>query len=137
VVLQHKGLYDDALECYEKSLAIAEAVHVPIHEATAKCDKNIGSILLIRRETERALEMYQKDLATCELVHGKDHAETGKAHKNIGWVLFHLESYELALDHCRTALAIQVAVLGPELPDVTSTGRLFALTRDAMTNEEP
>lgn len=136
VVLQHKGLYDDALDSYQKSLEIAESVHGPTHDATAKCYNNIGSILRIRRDSEGALEYYRKNLATCELLHGKDHADTALAHKNIGWALFHMESHELALEHCRIALATQVSTLGPDHPDATSTGRLIALIRDAMTSEE-
>jgi hypothetical protein len=65
------GLYVDALEMYQKSLAIWRSVHGgEQHPDIATSYNNIASVYAQQGKLDAALEMYQKGLAIMRSVHG-------------------------------------------------------------------
>jgi tetratricopeptide (TPR) repeat protein len=77
------GLYDLALEWYEKALTIRVKALGPEHTDTASSYNNMGFTYEKLGDYSKALELYQRALAILEKRLGKDHPNTKKVVHNI------------------------------------------------------
>ena len=107
-----------ALDAYERALAIDEKVYGPEHPTAAICADNIGQILKAQGDLEGALEWAKRALAIFEKVYGPEHPTVAICANNIGQILKAQGDLEGALEWTKRALAIGEKVYGPEHPTV-------------------
>ena len=69
------GMYQDALELHEKSLAIMVQVHGEHHPHVAASYHNIASVYSKQGKLDKALELHEKSLAIWVQVHGEHHPD--------------------------------------------------------------
>jgi len=120
-VYDDQGDYAQALEWYEKDLAICEKVLGKEHPNTAVTYNNIALVYTHQGDYAQALEWYEKALAIREKVLGKEHPSTATTYNNIALVYTHQGDYAQALEWYEKALAIDEKVLGKEHPDTATT----------------
>ncbi|MEW5936597.1 MAG: tetratricopeptide repeat protein [Candidatus Thermoplasmatota archaeon] len=101
-----KGEYDDALQYYEKSMAVMEKVDDKYGIAAAL--NNIGIVHLYRGELEKALEYYGRSLEMFEKIGDK----RGIVHSLCGLAETHLEmgKDQTALENAEKAVGIAVEI---------------------------
>jgi CHAT domain-containing protein len=101
-----QGHYAQALEHYQKSLAIAESLGEKRRIATIY--GLIGNVYFAQSDYAEALDYFQKGLALSEEV--KDEQRTAIALSQIGGVYHALGDYTQALEFYQKSLAIQEAI---------------------------
>ena len=126
-VLDDMGNYPKALQFYEKSLKIKEAVLGPEHPDTAGTYNNIGEVYRVKGDYPKALEFYEKSLKIKEAVLGSEHPDTAGTYNNMAATYDEMGDYPKALDFYEKALKIKEAVLGPEHPGTAQTYYNLAL----------
>ena len=118
-----------ALDAYEKALAIEEKVYGPEHPTVAILANNIGQILQAQGDLAGALEWTKRALAIGEKVYGLEHPDVAIRANNIGTILKAQGDLNGALKWTKRALAIDEKVYGPEHPTVAiranNIGQIF------------
>jgi tetratricopeptide (TPR) repeat protein len=92
------GQYVEALEWYQKALAIDEIVLGKEHPSTATTYNNIATVYHNQGDYTKALEWYQKALAIQEKVLGKEHPDTATTYNGIAFVYHSQGDYTMALE---------------------------------------
>ena len=108
------GDYDNALEYYNKALAIFEKVLGTEHLHTASTYNSIGCVYNSMCDYDKALDYTNKALAICEKVLGTEHPDTALTYNSSGVVYHSMGDYDKALEYYNKALAIYEKVLGTE-----------------------
>ena len=106
--------YDEALEIYDKALAIRQQLLGENHH-------DIGNVYYSLGDYDTALEYYKKDLAICQQVFGENHPDTAASYGNIANVYYNKGDYDTALENYEKALAIRQQVLGENHPDTATS----------------
>jgi len=109
-----RGKEEDAMQQYQKALAIFLEAHGPEHPSTASIYQKIGNLLQRQGKVEEAMQQYQKVLVICLEVHGPEHASTAQVYHCIGDVLRRQGKYEEAMQQYQKVLEIRLKTLGPE-----------------------
>ena len=120
LVYDSQGNYAQALEHYNKALAIYQKVHGENHPLTATSYNNIGVVYGKQGEYAKALEYCEKALAIRLKVYGENHPDTATSYNNIGFIYDAQGNYTKALEYHHKALAILRKVYGENHP-LTST----------------
>ena len=115
-----QGYYQEALEWYEKALAIQETVLGKEHPDTATTYNNIAEAYNSMGKYEMALEWHNKALNVKDKVLGKEHPDTATTYNNIAGVYHKMGEYPKALEWYNKALAIVEKVLDKEHPDTAT-----------------
>ena len=118
---------DEALENFEKALAIEETFMGSAHAST---HDSIGFALLAKKDYAGARFHHEKALNMYEHVYGSKHELVAKSHSNIGLALYPTGDLEGALFHHEQALAIRERVLGSDHRFTSAT--LSHITRIQM-----
>jgi hypothetical protein len=113
--------YKEAMEWYERALAIRENVLGTEHFDIGIIYNNIAWVIKGLGEYDKALEWYKKAITTFEKVLGKEHPDTATTYNNIAEVYRSQGEYAKALEWYKKALAIDEKVLGKEHPDTAAT----------------
>jgi tetratricopeptide (TPR) repeat protein len=111
-----RGNYDAALQWYQKSVALQEALGDRAGLATSY--NNIGEVCRARGDYAAALEWYEKSVATQEAL--GDYAGLATSFSNIGGVYFALGDFQLALNWLQQAIQI-----GEQLGDRAALAQRF------------
>jgi tetratricopeptide (TPR) repeat protein len=119
--LKHVAQHDEALEYYQKALAIRLKQLGPDHPDVANSYNNIGEIHRAKAEYDKALEYYQKSLAIVLKQLGADHPYVATSYNNIGLVHKAKAEYDKALEYYQKSLAIMLKQLGPDHPSVATS----------------
>jgi len=109
--------FNDALEMFNKALAIREKVLGKEHPGTAESYNNIGIVMRAMGDNVGAVEMFNKALTIKEKVYGKEHPSTATSYNNIGNMMVAMGDNVGALKMYNKALAIREKVLGKQHPD--------------------
>ena len=72
-----KGEYDNAIEYYEKSLAIRLKFHGDKHPSIGRSYNNLGTVWRAKGEYDKAIDYLEKSIAIRLKVHGEKHPSTG------------------------------------------------------------
>jgi tetratricopeptide (TPR) repeat protein len=115
------GKYSEALECFQKALAIREKVLGEEHPDTVATYNNIALVYSCQENYAKAMEWLQKALAIREKIRGKEHPLTAATYNNIADVYSRQGDYAKGLELYQKALAIREKVLGKEHPDTITT----------------
>jgi len=103
-----------AIESFEHSLQIREAILGKEHPAAAIMHNSIGTVYSKQGEHARALASYRQALLIEEQVLGAEHPDTAATYANIGNLYYLQRDYEASLKFFTTALDVVESVLGPE-----------------------
>ena len=115
------GDFPQAMNYYQKALAIREKVLGSEHPDTAASYNNIGLLYHDQGDYPQALNYYQKALSIREKVLGMEHPGTARSYNNIG-ILYKVQGdFSKALSYYQKALAIYEKVLGLEHPDTAAS----------------
>ena len=98
--------FDNAMECYIKSLRIYKRCYGKDHEFIIDLMHNMGSIFFEAKSYDKALKCYGQALESCFKLLGDSHEKTGELSKNMGEVLVALKNYDAALDHYHNAATV-------------------------------
>lgn len=109
-----QGSYDNALEYYEKALAISEKASGPEHESIAPVYSNIAMGHKEKGNYEKALEYNYKALAIFEKELGHEDPSTATVYNNIAEIYHTQEHYDNAVEYYSKAIAIFEAVYGTD-----------------------
>ena len=90
--------YTDALEYYQKTLAIRERVLGGEHQDTAESYNDIGHIYVAQEKYNEALEEYHKARAINERVLGAAHPQVALDYGNMGCIYEFIGDYDSALE---------------------------------------
>ena len=112
-----QGKYGDALEWYNKALAINEKVLGTEHPDTASTYNNIAYVYDNQGKYYDALVWHEKALLIREKVLGTEHLDTATTYNNIANVYADQGKYDDALELYKKALTIREKELGTEHPD--------------------
>jgi len=118
--LRIRAEFAGAKSCYERALAIAEAMHGPNHSEVAIRVNNLGSVLLGLGDLAGAKAHFERTLAIMEKIYGPNHPKVATAVNNLGMVLRALRDLPGARASFERALRIDEAVYGPEHPEVAT-----------------
>jgi tetratricopeptide (TPR) repeat protein len=105
--LDEKEEYNEALEYYQKSLAVRLKQLGPDHPSVALSYNNIGLAYSNKGEYDQALEYYQKSLAIRLKKLGADHPDVANSYNKIGYSQLSLKNPAAALAAARKARAIK------------------------------
>jgi len=109
-----QGKYAQALEYYQKALAIEEEVYGKDHPAVADSCIRIGEVLAYQGKEKQALEYYLQALNIKEKLDSKGHEEVAQLYNDIGRILFQQGRHEEAIKYYLKNLAICKKVFGKE-----------------------
>ncbi len=109
-----QGNYDNALEYYEKALAISEEASGPEHESIAPVYSNIAMVHKEEGNYEKALEYNYKALAIFEKELGNEDSSTATVYNNIAEIYHIQENYVNALEYYTKAIEIFESVYGTD-----------------------
>lgn len=115
-LLQKK--YPQALENFQKALAIGEKIWSSENLILATVLSNIGSVYHAQNDSKAALEYYTRALDVDIKVLGPEHPNVAHLYNNIGIVNEVLGNSRIALENFTKALDIGIKRLGPEHPDI-------------------
>ena len=119
--LKHVAQHDEALEYYQKALAIRLKQLGPDHPDVANSYNNIGMVYDAKGEYDQALEYCQKSLATMLKQLGPDHPSVATSYNNIAFVYKAKKDLPKAKEYWGKAYAILLKKLGPNHPDTKVT----------------
>ena len=112
--------YHNALEYYQKSLAIYKKLVGSEDLVLAMSLNNVGSTFNLQGDQQKALEYHNRALAIRQKVLGSQHPDVAQSLYNIGGVHATNGDYKESLEYLRRALAIREKVLAPGHPLVAS-----------------
>ena len=121
-----------ALDAYEKALAIDEKVYGPEHPSVARDANNIGLILKAQGDLEGALEWAKRALAILEKVYGPEHPTVAIYANNIGQILQDQGDLAGALEWTKRALSILEMAYGKDNPSTRTVARNLWAIKEAM-----
>ena len=126
--LKHVALHDEALEYYQKSLAIWLKQLGSDHPRVITSYNNIGEVYNKKGEYDKALEYHQKSLAIRLKQLGADHPDVAQSYNNIAVVYKAKKDLPKAKEYWGKAHAILLKKLGPNHPHTKLVkGQLDAL----------
>ena len=118
IVYNYQGKYDQALEYYQKALAIRLKKLGADHPNVADYYNNIAIVYNNQGKHDQALEYYQKALAIYLKKLGVNHPNVASCYNNIAAVYNYQGKYDQALEYSKKALKIRLKKLGVDHPDV-------------------
>ncbi len=124
-VHRHQGHYDDALEYYERSLALHEHME---NTPRSRVLLGLATTLAQTGEYEQALEYQHQALAEGKERFGSMHPSEATALSNIGVTYSKWGKPEKALEYKLQALALWRKTLEPEHPNITDAMHNLSLT---------
>ena len=115
------GYYHQALDWYQKALAIREKGNGKEHLDTASTYHNIAMVYVCLGDYPKALELLLRALEISEKALGKVHPETTIEYSCIAVVYAHKGDYSKALGLFQKVFAIRERVLGNDHPDTATS----------------
>lgn len=110
--------YDEAIEYFQKALAIDTIVFKGQPEKAAVLYNYLGSAWKAKGEYDFAIDYQEKALAIYIRVLGEKHPNVAQCYDDIGWVWEDKGDYDRALEYYEKALTIDYAVFGNKHPNV-------------------
>ncbi|CAF1286407.1 unnamed protein product [Adineta steineri] len=114
----NQGEYPEALEYYEKSLAIDQKTLPSNYPNLAHSYNNIGIVYNNMGDYPKALSFHEKALAFRQQSLPSNHPDLGASYNNIGWVYCNMGDYSKALSYYEKDLAILQQSLPSNHPDL-------------------
>jgi tetratricopeptide (TPR) repeat protein len=108
--------YDNAIELYEKSLAIYLKIHGDNHPLIGKAYNNLGSVWNDKGDYDKAIGYYEKSLGLYLRVHGINQSDLEEIPNNLGLAFGNKGSYVRAIEHYEKSLAISITTHGSHHP---------------------
>eukprot|EP00002_Diphylleia_rotans_P032200 TRINITY_DN6743_c0_g1_i2.p1 TRINITY_DN6743_c0_g1~~TRINITY_DN6743_c0_g1_i2.p1 ORF type:complete len:1319 (+),score=262.68 TRINITY_DN6743_c0_g1_i2:1073-5029(+) len=119
-ILYSQRKYQDAIQCYRKSMDLHFDAFGSNHPTVASLYDNFGLIHYSSGNYADALDCYANSLELRKGIYGEIHLEIACSHQNLGLVYLNQGSFDLALDHFRQSLAMRSSLLGKSHPDTTA-----------------
>ncbi len=134
---QKDGNYEESQNCFNKAIAIQQAILPADHPDLATSYHNLASLLKAKGSYNRALEYYEKTLAIDRLKYGNMHRYVANDLNSIGSVYAKKEAWEQAIEAYSSCLEIREKVLKPNHSSIATTysnlGNVYAAKGDAQT----
>jgi tetratricopeptide (TPR) repeat protein len=108
--------YDNAIDSYEKSLAIYLKLHGDNHPLIGKVYNSLGSVLNDKGDYDKAVYFYEKSLGIFLQMHSVNQLELEETHNNFGLALGNKGNYVKSIEHYEKALSISIMVNGYQHP---------------------
>jgi eukaryotic-like serine/threonine-protein kinase len=121
VLLARQGKLPEALDRFQRALALFEAALGPDHPHVAKTLENVANVRRSQGELAKARADYERALAIGERALGPKHPGVARSLGNLGALLADTGELAEALVHHRRALGILEGSLGPDHPDVATS----------------
>lgn len=115
------GKLEEALQYYEKALAIRQTIFGEYNTSVADTYNAMGNVYLEMSEAEKGAEMMEKALTIYRSLYGEDSAHVGYTLNNIGNTLRNEGLNKEAKDRYLQALQIITNVFGEVNPSVITT----------------
>ena len=131
-----RGDYKNALDYFEKALAINERVLGTEHPDTARIYNNMAGVFSDQGDYEKAMKYYRKALSIRKNVFGTEHPDTAWVYSNMSFTLREQGDYKKSLEYCGKALSIREQVLGIEHIDTAMSYSCMATLFSDMNDSE-
>ena len=122
------GNYNQALEHYEKSLAIRIRTLDCDHPDVANLYNNFGEAWVSKGNFDKSLEYYEKSLAIRLKTFGEEHPDVAISYNNIGSAWNSKDEYDKAMKFHEKCLVILLKILGEEHPSVATSYNNIGIT---------
>lgn len=129
----HKGDYDNALDCFKKSLNSQNESYL----IKANTYNNLGVMYKDMGDYKASIECIEKALEYWRQDYGDDYYLVGNAYNNLGVTYSELDSTELALEHYNKALQLWKNAFGEDNYSVAlSYNNIGCIYRNLKQNDE-
>ncbi|CAH3181914.1 unnamed protein product, partial [Porites lobata] len=117
------GIYNQAKEYYEKSLAIRKEIYGEHHGDVATNYNNLGTVYSDLGQYIQAKEYHEKSLAISKEICGdhEHHGDVATSYNNLGLVYSNLGQYNQAKEYHEKSLAISKEIYGEHHGDVATS----------------
>ena len=112
------GDYDQALQCFQKTLKLSEDILGPSHPDVSKILNNLGVVYYNKGEHEQVLRYLQRSLKIMTDALGHHHPNVAMSNNNLGVAYYNKGDYTQALEYYRRAMKIWEQTLGPDHPQL-------------------
>jgi eukaryotic-like serine/threonine-protein kinase len=120
-VHQSLGMYAEAFDLAERSLAIRRETMGDEHALTAVSLNRLGDVLMLKGRFAQAEEAHRQALAVQRRLFGREHESVAASLNHIGEVLRHRGAYAEAEAFHREALGLRRSLFGAEHPEVATS----------------
>ena len=121
LVSKDLGLYNQAKENHEKSLAITKEIYGEHHGDVARSYNNLGNVYSALDQYNQAKEYHEKSLAIRKEIYGEHHGDVAASYNNLGTVYSDLGQYNQAKEYHEKSLAIKKEIYGEHHGDVATS----------------
>jgi tetratricopeptide (TPR) repeat protein len=110
--LNSLGRHSEALQYYEKALAIDLQNYGEKHKDVAICINNVGQVWFDLQEYEKARQYFEKAITLFKEIGGEKNKHVAISLSNLAKTFHGLEDYNSALEYGEKALAIDLELFG-------------------------
>jgi tetratricopeptide (TPR) repeat protein len=135
-VLQKQGKLDEALELYEKSLALKQKSVGGNHSTVADSYNNIANVLQEQGKLKEAIVIYKKSLAIKKNALGEEHMSVVHTYNNLANAYIKLDELYEASELYEKILTIKNAQLGEDNEALADTYIDIGILREAEDEKE-
>lgn len=114
VALYALGRYDEAVEEYERALAIRVETLGPTHPNVGAALNNLANAYGQRGRLKEAWYHHKRALELRRMALGSEHPEVASSLQNLGNVALRMRKFDVALEHNLKALELRERLLGPD-----------------------
>jgi CHAT domain-containing protein/Tfp pilus assembly protein PilF len=130
--LKQQGRYPEAIQQYEKAVALAPKVYGPDHLNTATLMNNLAFLYDAAGRYEESEKMHLRSLKIRETQLGKDHLDVAQSLNNLATLYYAMGRYDDAEPLMKRGLQIRQARLGKNHPlvadSLSNLGGLYNVT---------
>ncbi|ETO35027.1 hypothetical protein RFI_02048, partial [Reticulomyxa filosa] len=134
IIYNSKGDYNEATDCYKKSLKIRLSKLGPDHISVATLYNNLGNAYKNKGEYNKAIEYHKKSLEIRWQKLGPDHPDVATSYSNLGSAYESKGSHQNAIEYHTKSLEIRLKKLEPDHPDIATSynnlGNIFENKED-------
>lgn len=116
LLYKEQGWHEQALEWFQKTMAISEKAFGVKHPCTVATNINVAYEHHSLGDYNRALDLYHNCLNALKDLYGEEHSEVANVYNNIASVYKSKGNYPLALEYLKKALTMNDKFLGSDHP---------------------
>ncbi len=121
ILFWRKGVFDKAMNYYQKSLSIMEKQQRKTNPNVASLLNNMGIVLKDQKEYSKSMKYFDQALAIRKKLLGSKHPEVAHSLNNIGNLYYLQNMYDEANKYYQNSLTLIKQALGPEHLDVAQS----------------
>ncbi len=124
--------YHEAIDYFDKALAVDLKVYGPEHPNSARDWNNLGAAWNALGEYQKAIDYYEKALAVRLMVFGPEHPDTATSWNDLGLAWGSLGEYKKSINFHDKTLKVYLKIYGFEHPWTATSWNNLGLAWDSL-----